>query len=84
VEIYSAAGDDRIDFSGVKLPVHVHAGDGDDAIIPGEGKDILDGQAGNDTVIGQQQPDETDDKHSHASSITDDLDTDISIENVIA
>jgi uncharacterized delta-60 repeat protein len=52
VEINSLAGDDRVDASGLSVPVTVDAGDGDDVVLGGAGSDSLSGGGGRDTVFG--------------------------------
>ncbi len=61
VRVWSRAGDDQIDLSGLSIDAFIHGGDGndllvsgagDDLILGGNGTDQLTGAAGNDFLIG--------------------------------
>jgi Ca2+-binding RTX toxin-like protein len=52
IEIYSADGNDVIDFRGIWIPTYVNAGTGNDLVYGGHGNDTLTGGAGSDTLYG--------------------------------
>ena len=52
IRVWAGDGDDRIDFSGLSIPVFVYGGAGDDEIIGGASNDVILGGTGNDSVIG--------------------------------
>lgn len=52
MEIYGAAGNDTIDFSGMSINGYVNAGDGDDVVTAGGGADTLTGGAGKNKLYG--------------------------------
>ncbi len=52
--VVGGLGNDRIDASGMNIPVYLYGGDGNDALYGGSSQDVIDGGAGNDTIQGNQ------------------------------